>query len=248
MKTAGRVRVVERRGWRELRVDGTFASRFRPGDAATGSVWDALALPVLALPAARRRRVLILGLGGGSAARLVRALAPRAAIVGVELDAGVLRAAREHFGLDALGVEAVLADARAYLEGVRSRFDLVIDDVFVGRGLRVRKPDWLPEPGLGLAARRLAPGGLLVANTLDDYPAAARALQRRFPAAVRIRIAGYDNRILVGGAAGLDARALRAAVAAEPLLAATLPKLGFLTLREGREIRGRPRPGPRPAG
>jgi spermidine synthase len=56
--------------------------------------------------------VLVLGLGAGSAARLVRALAPRARIVGGERSAEVLRAARRHFGLDALGVEVVHADAR----------------------------------------------------------------------------------------------------------------------------------------
>jgi len=54
------------------RIDGTFASWYEPGRAVTGSVWDALAAPILLLPRARRSRVLILGLGGGSAARIVR--------------------------------------------------------------------------------------------------------------------------------------------------------------------------------
>ena len=90
---------VGRRG-RALRINGTFASWYEPGRASTGSVWDALAAPLLLLPPARRRSVLILGLGGGSAARVVRALAPRAEIVGVEFDADVVRAAREHFDLE----------------------------------------------------------------------------------------------------------------------------------------------------
>jgi len=225
-----RVRVVARGRRRELRVDGTFASSWRPGELATGSVWDALALPVLALPPARRRRLLVLGLGGGSAARLLRAFAPRAAIVGVEYDGAVLRAARRHFGLDALGLEVVTGDARAYLERTRRRFDLVIDDVFVGRGADVHKPDWLPEPGLGLAAARLARGGLLVSNALDEAPAVARALGARFPARVRITVEDYDNRVLVAGPEGLSARALRSAATVEPILAATLPRLRFLTL------------------
>jgi len=82
---ASRVRVVRRGRRRELYVDGTFASCWEPGRTTTGPVWDALALPLLGLPPRRRRRVLVLGLAGGSAARLVRALAPRAAITGVEL-------------------------------------------------------------------------------------------------------------------------------------------------------------------
>jgi len=224
------VRVVRRGRRRELRVDGTFASSWRPGEVETGSVWDALALPLLALAPARRRRVLVLGLGGGSVARLLRALAPRAAIVGVEFDADVLAAARRHFALDALGLEVVRGDARAFLEGTRRRFDLVIDDVFVGRSRDVHKPDWLPEPGLGLAAARLARGGVLVSNAIDEAAAVGRAVRARFPACVRIGIEDYDNRVLVGGPPGLDARGLRAAAAAEPRMAAVLPRLRFLTL------------------
>ena len=71
---------------RALRIDGTFASWYEPGQQVTGSVWDALAAPLLLLPKPRRNRVLILGLGGGSAARVVRALAPKARITGVEID------------------------------------------------------------------------------------------------------------------------------------------------------------------
>ena len=214
-------------------MDGTYASSWRPGDVTTGSVWDALALPILALPAARRRRVLILGLGGGSAARLIRALAPKATIVGVEYDAAVVRAARQHFALGALGLEVVTGDARRYLETSQRRFDLVVDDVFVGRGFAVHKPDWLPDPGLGLAAARVAPGGLLVSNTIDETPAVAAYLRARFPARLRIGIEGYDNRVLVAGPVGTDARTLRAATAAEPLLVDTLPRLRFLTLPSG---------------
>ncbi len=229
-----RVEVHESRGGRSLRVDGTFASWWRPGSARTGSVWDALAAPLLGLPPSRRRRVLVLGLGGGSAARLLRALAPDARIVGVERDAGVLRAARRHFDLGALGLEIVQADAREFLARERRRFDLVIDDVFVGSGRAVHKPDWLPEPGLAAASRRLAPGGLLVSNAIDEAVGVARWLGERFARVLALRVAGYDNCVLVAGPRSLSARGLRAAVAAEPLLAPTLPRLRLTTLRAAR--------------
>jgi spermidine synthase len=225
-----RVSVRAHGGGLELRVDGTFASFLVPGRATTGSVWDALAVPLLLLPPRRRRRVLVLGLGGGSAARLVRALAPDAHVVGVELDAEVLRVARRRLGLDALGLEVVRADARAFLAAERRRFDAILEDVFVGRGRRVRKPDWLPEPGLALAARRVARGGILASNALDEAAAVQRAMRRLFPARLRVEIEGYDNRIVVGGAAGLSGRALRRRARAEPLLAHALPRLSFRTL------------------
>ena len=77
------MRIEDAGGARTLVVDETFASFYRPGELATGCVWDAIAAPLLWLPPRRRRKILILGLGGGSVARLARAIAPEAEIVGV---------------------------------------------------------------------------------------------------------------------------------------------------------------------
>lgn len=223
-----------RRG-RELRIDGTTASWYDPSLPVTGSVWDALAAPLLLLPPARRRRVLIVGLGGGSAARVVRALAPRAGIVGIERSREVLDAARRWLDLDALGVDVVVDDARRWLAGSRRRFDVVIEDVFVGRGRGVHKPDWLPEPGLELAARRTRAGGLVVSNALDESAAVGRTLRRLFPGVLRLELADYDNRIWVGGPRILSGRGLRAAVDGHGLLAAAAVRISFRRL---------PAPGP----
>ena len=220
-----RIRIRDSKQGRALVIDGTFASWWPRDGKATGSVWDALVAPLLALPAQRRQRVLILGLGGGSAARLVRAIAPGARIVGVEFDRGVIDAARRHFDLDALDVEIVCDDARAVLARERRRFDLVIEDVFVGRGRNVRKPDWLPVPYLALAAKRVAAGGVLVSNSIDEAPAVRRAMCALFADPLVLRVRGYDNRIFAGSTRALDARALRAAIAADPTLATALAKL-----------------------
>jgi spermidine synthase len=221
------IQVRAGRSGTSLRIDGTHASLYRPGRTATGSVWDALAAPLLWLPRGRRRKVLVLGLGGGSAARLVRAIAPRARIVGVEWNAEVIRAARRWFDLDALGVEIVQEDARRYLTRCRARFDVVIDDVFIGSARTVRKPRWLIDTGLAAAARRLLPGGLLVANSIDESPAVARALREQFPQLLQVTLSDYDNRILVGGPRGLSGGGLRAAVAASPVLREVLPQMSF---------------------
>jgi len=226
----GSPRVIHRARGRELRINGSFASWYEPGRVITGSVWDAIGAALLALPAARRRDVLLLGLGGGSAARLARALAPRARITGVEIDAEVVRLAREHFDLDELGIQVVLADARDVLRRGPRRFDAILEDVFVATGDDAVKPAGFPTPGLSHAVRRLRPGGVLASNALDDAPLAARTLVGLLPHVVRIGIAGYDNRVLVGSRLPLSARSLRAAVRAEPLLGPTLPKLRFRTL------------------
>jgi spermidine synthase len=221
--------VERRRGALSLRVDGTYASSYRPGSPLTGSVWDALAAPLAWLPPARRRSVLVLGLGGGSAARLVRAIAPDSRVVGVESDADVIDAARRWLELDALGVEVVHGCAREYLRRCRARFDLVIEDVFVGKGRYVRKPPWLPAPGLAGAARLVRRGGLLVCNAIGETPDVSRAMRSLFPASVRIAVDGYHNSIVVGGPSALSGVGLRAAAAAHPLLRETLPRLSFRT-------------------
>jgi spermidine synthase len=226
-----RVEVCVGRHGRALRIDGTFASWWRPGSAVTGGVWDALAAPVLLLRPERRRSLLVLGLGGGSVARVLRALAPAARIVGVERDAEVLRAARRALGLRALGIEVVQADARAYLAGLRRRFDLIVEDLFVGRGRAVHKPDWLGAPELARLGARLAPGGLLVSNALDEAPATASAFARLFRATLCLAVEGFDNRVLVGSPEAHSGATLRRALAREPLFAATLPRLRVRTLR-----------------
>jgi len=210
----------------ELRVDGTLASSHLDAGGGTGPVWDALALPMLALPPGRRRSALLLGLGGGSVARVLRTLAPEIRIVGVEIDPGVVAAARAHLGLDALGVEVVMADALSALRAERRRFDLVIEDVFVGATRDVRKPAGFPEPVLSLARRRLARGGLVVCNTIHEGPEVAAAMRAHDGDLLTVHVRGYWNRILVAGLR-IGAAGLRRAAAREPALAASLPLLAF---------------------
>ena len=107
------------------------------------------------------------------------------------------------------------------------RFDAVLEDVFVGPGRAVRKPDWMLAHGLALAAARVARGGVLASNALDEAPAVARILAALFPGRLRIEVADFDNRVLVGGPRGLSARTLRAAVAASPVLSPSLRSLHF---------------------
>lgn len=227
MRERPRVRVEDDGETRTLVVDETFASFYRPGEVATRCVWDAIAAPLLWLTPSRRRRILILGLGGGSVARIARSLAPRAEIVGVELDREVVRLARARLDLDRLGLRVEISDARSFLERDEGRFDAILEDVFIGRGDEVHKPEWIPDPGHELARQRLTRGGLLVSNTLDEQAAVSRAMRDHFPAQVSIATEDYDNHVLVGGEAGLTGAALRARVAADPLLRESLPLLSF---------------------
>ncbi|CAJ1446706.1 unnamed protein product [Effrenium voratum] len=144
-------------------------------------------------------RVLILGLGGGTVARLLRRLKPEAILVGVEMDGEVIAAAKEFFDLEALQVEVVHQDGLAFLREEKRHFDLIIDDIFVGYARNLRKPRWLPWPGLRLARRRLRPGGLLVSNALEDAKYIQQGLQGWKRALLQLEVPDYANRILVAG-------------------------------------------------
>ena len=189
-----RVLVRAVRNGLELRVDGTLASFRSRSGGPTGTVWWTLAAPVVLVPRARPR-VLVLGLGAGSVAAAVRALAPDAEIVGVERDREVLRVARQHFELDRHRVEVVAEDAFDYLRHERRRFDLVVEDLFVGTVRKVRKPEGLLQGGYALVEQRLAAQGLLAANTIHETPAVVRALRRMDRSVVSLDVRGYWNRI-----------------------------------------------------
>ncbi|MEM9177480.1 MAG: fused MFS/spermidine synthase [Myxococcota bacterium] len=229
-----RIRVEDDGETRSLVVDETFASFYRPGEVATGCVWDAIAAPLLWLPPKRRRRILLLGLGGGSVARIARALAPEAELVGVEFEPEVVRLARRHLDLDETGVRVEVADARTWVEAecrARGRYDAILEDVFVGSGDDVHKPDWIPDPMHAQAFRMLAPGGVFVSNTLDEHARVAKSLRARFEGLVVIETEDYDNRVLAAGGAGLTGAALRDRVADSEVLAPSLDVLSFRTRR-----------------
>ncbi len=219
------VRVQRTRQGTLLIVDDSCASLWRPGQETTGGTWDLLAAPVLLLPAAPAPRVLLLGVGGGSVVRVLRALRRDAAIVGVDLDAQVLEVARREFALDALGATIVCGEARRFVAALTpaQRFDLIIDDIYQGSGDGMRKPHGWPAT-LRRAAARLARGGILVCNALDRGDALAMAAAMPQPCVALVH-ADYHNRILVGGRApALTARAVSRALRAAPLLAATLQR------------------------
>jgi spermidine synthase len=78
---------------------------------------------------------LILGLGGGDAARLIRKYWPDAKITGVDIDSVIVELGRKHMKLDEAGVEIVIQDASKYLtsniNNLASNFDLVLVDMYV---------------------------------------------------------------------------------------------------------------------
>ncbi|MGW4194106.1 polyamine aminopropyltransferase [Streptomyces sp. NPDC005004] len=223
----------------DLFLDG----RLRVGGRDERQYHEALVRPALSGPHAR---VLILGGGDGLAAREVLRYGGVERVDVVELDAGLIRLARNDPGLAALNGHA-LADPRVHVTAADAlgrlrltpagRYDVVIAD--------------LPDPGItastklysqefyGLARRALAPGGRLVvhAGPVTTRPrvfwTVATTLRAAGFSAAPYRVLGQDS----GFPAGPDRSAARAG---------TPPDWGFLLATAGPSVPRLRLTGPRP--
>lgn len=84
--------------------------------------------------------VLILGLGGGSAAKLVNKYWPGARITGVDIDRQMIELGEKYLGLgNVVNLTKVVGDAEEYIDKIEGKksFNLVLMDVYKG----VRIPD-----------------------------------------------------------------------------------------------------------
>jgi spermidine synthase len=161
-------------------VDGT--RRTLLVDGLEASVVDLADPTRLEIPYVRRIAAILEAVGptevlhlGGGACTLPRWLAAsgvggdRVRSLVYELDDEVVRVARAELGLDDVpGLRVKVGDARAGVAAQRPRsFDAVVADVFVG--------PYVPEHVMTLQAlhdvrRVLRPGGLYVANLIDEAP------------------------------------------------------------------------------
>ncbi|MBW3567722.1 MAG: methyltransferase domain-containing protein [Proteobacteria bacterium] len=115
---------------RRLYTDGVFHSSYNPAAPVTGGVWDMLMMPAFFYPPGSVRRVLLLGVGGGTVIRQLREFVRPREIVAVDLNDTHLEIAQRFFGVTGNDVRLVHADARAWLQQDSSHYDLVIDDLF----------------------------------------------------------------------------------------------------------------------
>ena len=105
---------------------------------------------------------LLLGLGGGSLARALRAADDRLHVIGIEERAAVIDVARALFQLPRdRGFAAVCADARVFLGQTEAHFGAIFADLYLAGGVH---PDQSTPEFLALCRDRLSDNGLLVVN------------------------------------------------------------------------------------
>ncbi len=189
----------------EFRVAGALHASFHKKRFLTGLAWDLIAAAALLRKDGPPRSILMLGLAGGTAFRVLRHLLPECELTAIDIDTEIVDLAREHMELDALGIEILTTDAYPWLEKNQRRFDVVFDDIYLAGKTDVFRPRaWDPEL-LGHLRRAVAPGGLLAVNLVTG--AGHRTMQSltrkilcgEFPQVRSLRTADGMNEVLVAG-------------------------------------------------
>jgi spermidine synthase len=170
----------------------------------------------------RPRRVLIVGLGGGSMVRFLEHYDPEVEIDAVEIDPAVIAVAHDDFGtLPSPRVRIYARDAFEYLRDTTTTYDVIYMDAFLepsadtdasGTPLRLKT-----QAFLGDLQQRVHAGGAIVfnLNELDDLEVIREVFAQTYhfglgaPGAVAVATSAGERRSpedLLAAARDLDAR------------------------------------------
>lgn len=194
------------RGLRVLRFaeGGARQSVVMPGDPDHLELAYVRALPAALAWVPRPRRILVVGLGGGSIPRFLHHRLPDVVIDAVELDPGVVKVARELFDVredDRLRLH--VADGRAWIEATPQRYDLVVLDAY---GASAPPPALITREFLAAVRSVLTDEGLVVGNLWHRdfnplYDDMVRTYLEVFGEVSVISIEGVGNKLVLSGPA-----------------------------------------------
>ena len=154
----GEIRVVEHKEFRYLLIDGGMHTIVQKDDNAPRQPY-VLAGEVAALSFAKPGNALLLGLGGGSLARVLSR--DGWTVDAVDIDPVIPRMASRYFRLFPGHATVTVADARRFLRTTDRKWSLIFFDVYASASipLHVATAEAFAE-----AKRRLTPGGAIALN------------------------------------------------------------------------------------
>jgi predicted membrane-bound spermidine synthase len=127
-------------------------------------------------------KILMLGLGGGSISAYLGRFIPDASVTTVEVDPGVIAAAKAYFGLrETQRVRFRAGDGRVFLNRNSERYDLILLDAYRGGYVPFHL---LTREFYALVRDRLTDGGAAAFNVHDGsklYASTLRTLAQVFP-------------------------------------------------------------------
>lgn len=179
---------------------------------------EAMAAPFLVVD--DPRRLLMIGLGGGTLVRFIHSRAPQATIHAVEIDPEVVRLAAEWFGVvPGPRLRVITADGVRFIAEEGEAYDVIWLDAFLDPGAPGTDNAGVPDElrGLGFLQRlraRLRPGGVAAFNIhyLSGYREHVEAIAAVFPRVLVARTRGSNELIVL--ALERDAEVTKAALQA----------------------------------
>jgi len=199
-ETYGRPYVVDDGDWRYLHFDQRLvqsAMRLAAPNALEVRYTQKMMSCLLFRP--QPRRIVLIGLGGGSLAKFCHVRLPAAQVCVVESNRDVI-ALRDAFQVPADGprFEVVEADGAAYLAGAGKGIDLLLVDAFDRHGFA---DSLATEAFFGQAGAKLAGGGVLAVNLAGDKQryvgVVATAMQVFDDRCILLPVREDDNRVLL---------------------------------------------------
>ena len=189
-------------GLRVLRFepDGARQSVVKLGDPDHLEVPYVRAFPAVLAWVADPRKVLIVGLGGGTLPAFLRKRMPEADIDVVELDPAVLAVAKSHFGFhEDERLHAHLGDGRRFIERVGKAYDLILLDAF---GANEAPYSLATREFLLSVKRALAPRGVVVGNLWGRdynplYDGMVRTYLAVYPTVSVMDLDGAANKLVI---------------------------------------------------
>src|ERR1700689_2031968 len=127
------------------------------------------------------KRVLVLGLGGGAVPLYLAHFLPDATVDSVEVDPGVIEAAKKYFGLrETERFHLIEGDGRLYLNRHSEKYDIIVLDAFSGSYIPFHM---MTKEFYQLVREHLAPHGVVAINILPSvklYDSNVRTLKLVF--------------------------------------------------------------------
>ena len=152
------------------------------------------------LSAAGPKNVLMIGLGGGSISGYLGRFMPETTIDTVELDPGVITAAKTYFGIrETARVRYLEGDGRVFLNRRKETYDLILVDAYHGGYVPFHL---LTKEFYALIKQRLSPGGAAAFNVHDGtklFASTLLTLRSVFPS-VHLYPSGQGETIMVATA------------------------------------------------
>jgi spermidine synthase len=230
------ITVEDKGGYRMLRFNGSMETRLLIANPLLGhfEYTDYFQMPLLWNP--KPKRVLVMGLGGGSTQRAFQHYFPTVHVDTVELDPTVAKVAKEWFGVKENKTHKIhISDGRGYLRRNKERkYDAIMMDAYSSNTYGSFIPYHLAtKEFFQLAAEDLTVNGVLAYNVIGTYNewradivgSMYRTMKTVFPHVYHFPAADSRNIVLLGVKAktgGLTSATLRARL---DLLRRAQPKL-----------------------